>query len=183
MKQLSTNTNCPMGYDPTASNLSGSTTASTTTMSTTSTASPLLSYVRNQKSSYFRSVVILTRVGDFCEAYGLDAIMLVEHCGLNPMAGKARAGCPWRNIQDTLDKLTNAGFRVAVYEQDDTERKGGNGKWKRMLEGNEEVKLVVDNSDANGSVGDSGNGSKGSKLKTRYLSQVVSSANPTICMV
>ena len=53
VKQLSTNTNCPKGYDPTASNLSGSTTASTTTMSTTSTASPLLSYIQKQKSSYF----------------------------------------------------------------------------------------------------------------------------------
>lgn len=185
VKQLSTSANCPMGYDPTAGNLSqqqqrrGSTNT-TATMSSTTTASPLLSYVRNQKSFYFRDLVLLTRVGDFYEAYGIDAIMLVEHCGLNPMAGKARAGCPWRNIQDTLDKLTNSGFRVAVYEEDDKERKEGNGKWKRMSEGNDEVELVVDNSDANGSVGDSsGNGSKGNKLKTRYLSQVVSSANPT----
>lgn len=183
VKQLSISTKCPMGYDPTASNLSqqqqqrGSTTTAATLSSTT--ASPLLSYVRNQKLLYFRDVVILTRVGDFYEAYGIDAIMLVEHCGLNPMALKARAGCPWRNIQDTLDKLTNSGFRVAVYEEDDRERKEGNGKWKRMSEGNDEVELVVDTSDVDGSVGDSGNGSKGNKLKTRYLSQVVSSANPT----
>lgn len=39
------------------------------------------------------------RVGDFYEAFGADAIMLVEHAGLNPMGGKPRAGCPWRNLQ------------------------------------------------------------------------------------
>jgi len=27
-------------------------------------------------------------VGDFYEAFGVDAVMLVEHAGLNPMGGK-----------------------------------------------------------------------------------------------
>lgn len=58
----------------------------------------------------------MKRVGDFYEAFGLDAIMLMEHCGLNAMASKARAGCPVKNIQATLDCLTSAGFRVAVIE-------------------------------------------------------------------
>ena len=30
-------------------------------------------------------MVLLIRVGDFYEAYGLDALMLVEHANLNPM--------------------------------------------------------------------------------------------------
>ena len=38
--------------------------------------------------------VILVRVGEFYETMGVDAIMLVAHAGLNPMGGRARAGCP-----------------------------------------------------------------------------------------
>merc|ERR1719353_628899 len=62
-------------------------------------------------------MVLLIRVGDFYEAYGLDALMLVEYAGLNPMSRKARAGCPVGNIQATLDGLTCAGLTVAVYEE------------------------------------------------------------------
>ena len=36
--------------------------------------------------------VLLFRVGEFYEAFGSAAIMLVEHAGLNPMGGKCRAG-------------------------------------------------------------------------------------------
>jgi hypothetical protein len=60
---------------------------------------------------------MLVRCGDFYETFGLDAIMLVEHVGLNSMAGKCKAGCPYRNIQSTLDGLTQQGFSVAVYEE------------------------------------------------------------------
>ncbi|KAJ8601004.1 hypothetical protein CTAYLR_009337 [Chrysophaeum taylorii] len=63
--------------------------------------------------------VVLVRVGEFYEAWGYDAVMLVEHCGLNAMGGRARAGCPWRNIQQTLDCLTRAGLSAAVYEEND----------------------------------------------------------------
>ena len=41
----------------------------------------------------------------------------MEHCGLNPMGDKVRAGCPWRNLQQTLDGLTRNGLTVAVYEE------------------------------------------------------------------
>jgi hypothetical protein len=58
----------------------------------------LLEYVMQQKSAH-PDKVILTRVGEFYETYGVDAIMLVEHCGLNPMGSKAKAGCPVRNVQ------------------------------------------------------------------------------------
>ena len=62
-------------------------------------------------------MVLLIRVGDFYEAFGLDALMLVEYAGLNPMGRKARAGCPVSNVQATLDGLTGAGLTVAVYEE------------------------------------------------------------------
>jgi len=61
--------------------------------------------------------VILVRVGDFYETWGIDAVMLVEHAGLNPMGDSCRAGCPKTNIQQTLNSLTDAGLSVAVYEE------------------------------------------------------------------
>ena len=61
--------------------------------------------------------VILTRVGEFYEAYGIDALMLINYAGLNSMAGAAKAGCPIKNIQATLDSLTTAGLSIAVYEE------------------------------------------------------------------
>jgi len=154
---------CPMGYDPTASpvnsilsknsvNNKGSTPVKRTTS--------LLSYIRHQKSSYFKDAIVLVRVGDFYETYGIDAIFLVEYCGLNPMGGKVRAGCPWRNVQATLDGLTNAGLRVAVYEE-----------WNGVG--------VMPGSNGNAADDDKTKGGSSKKLKTRYLAQVVSSANPT----
>lgn len=79
-------------------------------------AGTLLAYVQNQKKIYPEKV-ILTRCGDFYETYGIDAIMLINYCGLNPMGNKTKAGCPVRNIQATLDGLTSAGLSVAVYEE------------------------------------------------------------------
>jgi DNA mismatch repair ATPase MutS len=91
----------------------------------------------------------LTRVGDFYEAFGVDAALLVEHCGLNPMGGKGRAGCPVRNVQATLDDLTQFGYSVAVLEEvSETDSQRGPSKAK-------------------------------SGLKARMLGQIVSPANPT----
>jgi hypothetical protein len=57
----------------------------------------------------------------------------LQHCGLNAMAGKARAGCPIRNVQATLDCLTANGFRVAVYEETaDTDAAAGAGPKARL---------------------------------------------------
>lgn len=61
--------------------------------------------------------VLLVRVGEFYEAWGIDAVMLVQHAGLNPMGGRPRAGCPIRNVQMALDSLTSAGLSIAVYEE------------------------------------------------------------------
>jgi len=51
--------------------------------------------------------VLLIRVGEFYEALGFDAVLLVMHAGLNPMGttGVPRAGCPLVKVQETLDRL------------------------------------------------------------------------------
>lgn len=61
--------------------------------------------------------VIMMRSGEFYETYGVDALMLINYAGLNPMGNKCKAGCPAKNIQATLDGLTSAGLSVAVYEE------------------------------------------------------------------
>ena len=63
--------------------------------------------------------VLLIRVGEFYEALGYDAVLLVMHAGLNPMgtAGVPRAGCPLVKVQETLDRLTHRGFAVVVCEE------------------------------------------------------------------
>ena len=44
----------------------------------------LTRYVMDQKVLH-PDKVLLVRVGEFYEAYGVDALMLIEYCGLNPM--------------------------------------------------------------------------------------------------
>ena len=68
------------------------------------------------------------------------------------MAGKARAGCPVRNVQTTLDCLTSIGFRVAVYEEA---------------------------ADTDAAMGAGASAGTKSRLKNRMLAQIVSSASPT----
>jgi MutS domain V/MutS domain I len=149
---------CPMGYDPLATPMDplrrGTTVDSNDGSTATTTAGKkgsFLAFCREQKEKY-PDCVLLTRCGDFYETFGIDAILLVEHCGLNAMAGKAKAGCPIRNVQATLDCLTAAGFRVAVFEEGaDTDASRGSG-------------AVA--------------GSK-SRIKSRFLAQIVSEASPT----
>lgn len=86
----------------------------------------LLDFVVAEKTKH-ADKILLVRVGDFYECYGADAVMLVQYAGLNPMGGRARAGCPIRNVQATLDSLTGVGLVVAVYEelQDPSSGAGG----------------------------------------------------------
>ena len=93
--------------------------------------------------------IILTRLGEFYETYGVDAVMMVAHAGLNAMAGKCKAGCPVKNIQATLNSLTDAGLVVAVYEEAD------------------DIDMGI------------GAPSSKPRLKQRYLSQIVSPASRT----
>lgn len=53
--------------------------------------------------------------GDFYEAIGIDAVLLVQFAGLNPMGGRSppRAGCPKQNIRRVLaDLVDNAALSV-----------------------------------------------------------------------
>ncbi|KAH9764014.1 DNA mismatch repair protein MSH1 [Citrus sinensis] len=72
-----------------------------------------------QFKSKFPREVLLCRVGDFYEAIGIDACILVEYAGLNPFGGLRpesipKAGCPVVNLRQTLDDLTRNGYSVWV---------------------------------------------------------------------
>ena len=109
---------CPLGYNPdmTAGIAAATSKTKKTVGPTRGRRGGFLGYCRDQKELYPQHVV-LVRCGDFYETFGVDAMLLVEHVGLNPMGGKARSGCPKQNIQATLDGLTAQGFSVAVYEE------------------------------------------------------------------
>lgn len=75
-----------------------------------------------QFKSKFPHEVLLCRVGEFYEAIGIDACILVEYAGLNPFGGLRsdsipRAGCPVVNLRQTLDDLTRNGFSVCIVEE------------------------------------------------------------------
>ncbi|KAJ4840276.1 DNA mismatch repair ATPase msh1 [Turnera subulata] len=82
-----------------------------------------------QFKSNFPREVLLCRVGDFYEAIGIDACILVEYAGLNPFGGLRsdsipKAGCPvvclsnlMQNLRQTLDDLTRNGFSVCIVEE------------------------------------------------------------------
>uniref|UniRef100_A0A0E0DFX3 DNA mismatch repair proteins mutS family domain-containing protein n=1 Tax=Oryza meridionalis TaxID=40149 RepID=A0A0E0DFX3_9ORYZ len=75
-----------------------------------------------QFKSKFPREVLLCRVGDFYEAVGFDACILVEHAGLNPFGGLRsdsipKAGCPVMNLRQTLDDLTRCGYSVCIVEE------------------------------------------------------------------
>ncbi|KAJ9700817.1 hypothetical protein PVL29_006235 [Vitis rotundifolia] len=75
-----------------------------------------------QFKSKFPREVLLCRVGDFYEAIGIDACILVEYAGLNPFGGLRsdsipRAGCPVVNLRQTLDDLTRSGYSVCIVEE------------------------------------------------------------------
>ena len=67
---------CPMGFDPNASPNQSKKLASRDG-SSQGRKGTLLAYVREQKQR-FPDKVILTKVGEFYEAYGIDAIILIE---------------------------------------------------------------------------------------------------------
>jgi hypothetical protein len=67
---------CPTGFDPSASPHVRSTSTSTSEVRKKGT---LLHFIRQQKLKY-RDCIILTRVGEFYETYGMDAVLLVEVC-------------------------------------------------------------------------------------------------------
>lgn len=55
------------------------------------------------------------QVGEFYETMGTDAVLLVQHAGLNPMGqgDPPRAGCPIGNLRRTVaDLVEQAGLSV-----------------------------------------------------------------------
>lgn len=117
LKQLITNN--ALGYLP-------STTASLSTKTKNKAAitngfemfnASMVQFICQEKQLRYPTKVLLVRVGSFYETYGVDAVIMVEVVGLQPMGGKARAGCPVANLQPTLDRLVAAGYSVAVYEE------------------------------------------------------------------
>lgn len=75
-----------------------------------------------QFKSRFPREILLCRVGDFYEAIGIDACILVEYAGLNPFGGLRsdsipKAGCPVMNLRQTLDDLTRNGYSVCIVEE------------------------------------------------------------------
>jgi DNA mismatch repair ATPase MutS len=65
--------------------------------------------------------VVLVRVGEFYETIGIDAILMVQHAGLNPMGKEGnppRAGCPRGNLRRTVsDMVEGGGLSVVVCEE------------------------------------------------------------------
>ena len=58
---------------------------------------------------------LLMQVGEFYETMGIDAVLLVQHAGLNPMGvgDPPRAGCPIANLRRTIsDLVEQAGLSV-----------------------------------------------------------------------
>ncbi|KAL2993502.1 hypothetical protein AAZX31_10G115400 [Glycine max] len=65
----------------------------------------------------FPRQVLLCRVGEFYEAWGINVCILVEYEVLNPFGGLQsdsipRAGCPVVNLRQTLDDRTQSGYSV-----------------------------------------------------------------------
>jgi hypothetical protein len=84
---------------------------------TTTKRKTLYDYALDVKRQHPKKVLLI-RVGEFYEAIGFDAVILVMHAGLNPMGttGVPKAGCPLVNVQETLDRLTSKGHNVVVCE-------------------------------------------------------------------
>ena len=58
---------------------------------------------------------MFVQVGEFYETMGTDAVLLVQHAGLNPMGqgDPPRAGCPVANLRRTIsDLVEQAGLSV-----------------------------------------------------------------------
>ena len=76
---------------------------------------PLLFSLQSLLLDLSRLPVTVLQVGEFYETMGTDAVMLVQHAGLNPMGqgDPPRAGCPVVNLRRTIsDLVEQAGLSV-----------------------------------------------------------------------
>ena len=70
--------------------------------------------------------LLLVKVGEFYESYGIDSLLLIHLAGLNPMGSKLRAGMPLANLQQTINAIFSRWHAlnlpyspsIAVYEED-----------------------------------------------------------------
>ena len=106
----------PLGIDLTLRGASSS--GNTNSTKKKSTRKTLYDYALDVKRSHPKKIALI-RVGEFYEALGFDAVLLVMHAGLNPMGttGVPKAGCPLIKVQETLDRLTQKGYNVVVCEE------------------------------------------------------------------
>ena len=74
---------------------------------------------RNHFKDKHPDTIILMKMGDFYEAFDDDAVILHEVVGLTltSRSGVKMAGLPYHSIEGYLEKLVQAGHRVALCEQ------------------------------------------------------------------
>ncbi|KAL7565940.1 hypothetical protein ACA910_008399 [Epithemia clementina (nom. ined.)] len=118
-KQLVDFERCPLGFNPRASSSSNLEPKTNKTKNYNSSHKGAIEYCRMQKKKR-PDCLVLARVGDCYEAFGVDAVLLVEHvAGDPPVDGKAMVPVPKRVLPPTLHRLTGRGFSVIVSEGTD----------------------------------------------------------------
>lgn len=65
----------------------------------------------------FADAIILLRVGDFYEAFGVDAIIVVATAGTSPVKNELKTSFRFEKVQDVCNKLVHGGHRAAIYEE------------------------------------------------------------------
>ncbi|GAB68637.1 hypothetical protein PCYB_135110 [Plasmodium cynomolgi strain B] len=71
----------------------------------------------NEKKKKYNNCIILVRVGDFYETYGLDCIFLIEFLNIKKMNNKLSCGFIKTSINKALHILTNNNLNICVYEE------------------------------------------------------------------
>ncbi|SOV18620.1 DNA mismatch repair protein, putative [Plasmodium sp. gorilla clade G2] len=76
----------------------------------------LLKFLNDEKRKY-SNCIILSRVGDFYETYGLDSIFLIEFLNIKKMNNRLSCGFIKSSINKALNILTNNNLNVCIYEE------------------------------------------------------------------
>ncbi|CRG95575.1 DNA mismatch repair protein, putative [Plasmodium gallinaceum] len=76
----------------------------------------LLKFLNDEKKK-FSNCIILSRVGDFYETYGLDSIFLIEFLNIKKMNNKLSCGFIKSSINKALNILTNNNLNICIYEE------------------------------------------------------------------
>ena len=126
LRQLDTQ-QCPMGFDSSSEHNLGSV--------------ALLDMCREQKRKLLEKILVV-RNGENYEAFGVDAILVLEHAldGFSePKQDKSGQPIPWiyfckSRIQNVLDRLTAAHYDIAVFEETDAGLPNGNkGRYLKQI--------------------------------------------------